>query len=223
MKTKSGSFLSFYKRFTYIQIKISMNSFTAEIGSRGYHVYRDTTWTNIALHQQVKVLKETNMLSKEIDPYCCKITIRWVNRIGEITVGHIPRELSRFVFYFIHEGGSVSGTVASLTPRISPIPEGGLEIPILMHFAHGNKNILVKMKSFVSAQVEKINETLNVKEILGEEEELNKEIFPEEIQMLPDGDEETENSETYRTEEESTSNEITEKNDDIDNEVIIID
>ena len=84
---------------------------TADIGSRGYHVYRETTWRNLTLQQQVKVLKETSSMSIDTEPYCCKITIKRVDRISDITMGHIPREFSRFVFYFIHEGGSVTGTV----------------------------------------------------------------------------------------------------------------
>ena len=128
-----------------------MNSVTAEIGSRGYHIYRETTWHqhSITLCQQVKVLKETNSISIDTDPYCCKIIIKSVDRIGDITVGHIPTELSRVAFYFIHEGGSVNGTVANKTPRPSPILEGGLEIPILMYFVHKNSTILNKMKTFV--------------------------------------------------------------------------
>ena len=98
------------------------------------------------LYQQVIVMKEINSMSIDIDPYCCRITLKRADRIGPITVGHIPRELSGFVFYFIHEGGSVIGTVANLTPRESPIPEGGIEIPILMHFGHEDKNICRKWK-----------------------------------------------------------------------------
>ena len=62
--------------------------------------------------------------------------IERVDRIGDITVGHIPGKLSRFVFPFIHEGGSVTRAVANITPKPSPIPEGGLKIPILMLFIH---------------------------------------------------------------------------------------
>ena len=43
-----------------------------------------------------------------------------------VTVGHIPRELSRFIYFFLHEGGSVNGTVADTHARVSPRPEGGL-------------------------------------------------------------------------------------------------
>ena len=178
-------------KFWLLLASHKMNSFSAEIGSRGYHVYRDTTWRNISLHQPVRVAKETNELSIEKDPYCCKITITRVDRIGPVTIGHIPRcQLSRFVFYFLHEGGSVSGTVASIAPNISPKPEGGLEI--LMHFTHGNMTILEKMNSFVVLQVERMKEKLNEKVLFEDENTeglLDEENYQEEIVVESDEDE----------------------------------
>lgn len=43
--------------------------------------------------------------------------IKRVNRIHNITLFYIPRELSRFTFYLKHEGGSNTGTAASITPE----------------------------------------------------------------------------------------------------------
>ena len=76
-----------------------MYSLTAEIGSRGYHVSRGTSWNNINIHQPFKVMKETNKESINIDTYCCKIAISRLNKIGPVTVGHIPREIFRYVFF----------------------------------------------------------------------------------------------------------------------------
>ena len=108
------------------------------------------------------MLKEANNISIGIDPYCCRITIKRVDRIGLVTVVHVPRELSRFIFYFIQEGGSVSGRVASTTPRLSPIPEGRLDVPILMHCTHENKAISSKIEILVRKQVEKIKKSFDV-------------------------------------------------------------
>ena len=85
-----------------------MNLLSAEVGLRGYYVYRETFWQNVSLHQYLKVVKETNETSIVIDPYYCKIMIKDVDRIRDNTVGHISRELLRFVFCFIHKGGSVT-------------------------------------------------------------------------------------------------------------------
>ena len=89
------------------------------------------------------------------------ITIKRVGRIGDITVDHIPRELSRLAFYYIHEGGSVIG---------SSIPEGGLEIPILMYFVHKNNAVLNKMKTFVINKIYHLHEKFefDVKEVVGD-------------------------------------------------------
>ena len=124
-------------------MSVTMQLFSAEVGSKGYHVYCKTSCRNIHLHQHVVVLKEVNSISINIDP---RITTKRVDRIGPVLVGHVPRELSRFIFYFIQEEGSVTGTVASTTPKISPIPEGGLEVPILMHFTLKTKLLLRKWK-----------------------------------------------------------------------------
>ena len=124
-------------------MSVTMQLFSAEVGSNGYHVYCKTSCRNIHLHQHVVVLKEVNSISINIDP---RITTKRVDRIGPVLVGHVPRELSRFIFYFIQEEGSVTGTVASTTPKISPIPEGGLEVAILMHFTLKTKLLLRKWK-----------------------------------------------------------------------------
>ena len=113
-----------------------MESFSAEIASREHHVYRGYAWSNITLNQMVEVYKENNPVSMSHDPYCCKTTVRKIDRIGPVTVGHIPREISQYVFYFSQEGGTTTGTVKGIVPKISPIPEGGLEIPLLLHFSN---------------------------------------------------------------------------------------
>ena len=70
-------------------------SFTTKIASRGYHVYMHTTWEKAQVDDNVVVKIETDVNSKMIDPYCCKIlTKNEEQRL--VTVGHIPREISRY-------------------------------------------------------------------------------------------------------------------------------
>ena len=88
-------------------------------------MYKNTTWTNAYAGQRVAVFIETNRNSIEKDPYSCAIKKKNPNFSVWDTVGHIPREISRHVFYFISaEKGSIAGTVMSTDYRNSPIPSG---------------------------------------------------------------------------------------------------
>ena len=139
-----------------------MYSFSAEVGSRGYHVYRNTSWNQICVNKAVVVYKEKNIVSIQIDPYCCAITITLVGKIDPVTVGHIPREIFRFVYFHLHEQGAISGTVVDTEPQISPISEGGLEIKLLLNFTHPVKRILNRMKELVLTQLSRLEDTFQL-------------------------------------------------------------
>ena len=152
----------------------------------------DTTFTAKQAgetYQDVVVLKEVNNISIDIDPYCCRITIKRVDRIEPLTVGHAPRELSRFIFYFIQEGVLLTGTVASTTSGISSIPKGGLEVPISIHFNHENKAISSKIEILVRKQVEKLKKIFDVETFA---EENFSENSPDEIPTCAEEGEEKE-------------------------------
>ena len=114
------------------------------------------------------MLKEVNKISIGIDPYCCKITIKRVDRSGPVTVRHVPRELPRFNFHFIQEGDSVTDTVPRTTPRISRILEVRLEVPILMHFTRESKAISSKVQILVRKQVGKMKKTFHLETLAKE-------------------------------------------------------
>ena len=50
-----------------------MYSFKAKIVSRGYHVFKETSWSNAKEEDEVKVGLQTNKSSNKIDPYACAI------------------------------------------------------------------------------------------------------------------------------------------------------
>ena len=82
---------------------------------------------------------ETKKSSLQVDPYACAIFFDSL-----ITVGHIPREISRHVHFFIKtEGDKVITDVKSLTYRTSLIRSGGLEIPLQLTFTCDNKLTLI--------------------------------------------------------------------------------
>ena len=51
-------------------------------------------------------------------------------KIGLIIVGHVPRELSHYVWYANQEGAKFESEVHDVKPQLSPLEQGGLEIPI---------------------------------------------------------------------------------------------
>ena len=60
--------------------------------------------------------------------------IKRADRLIAVTVGHVPREISRAVWFFLERGGSLTGKVAEEIYRPSPIAKGGLEILLLVEF-----------------------------------------------------------------------------------------
>ena len=67
------------------------------------------------------------------------------------TVGHILREVSRDVFFFIgEEGGRVDGFMLPTRYRPSSILSGGLEIPLILTFRSLRYNTHHNMKDFMT-------------------------------------------------------------------------
>ena len=126
-------------------------SFKAQVAARGFHVYRNITWTDVKQGDSVSVEIETNEESKKVDPHSCAIK-ELVGQLPQLkTVGHIPREISRHVFFFLKkENGRVEGTVHSTKYRPSPIPAGGLEIPLMLTFKSTRFVTHQKMKDFMT-------------------------------------------------------------------------
>ena len=67
------------------------------------------------------------------------------------TVGHTRREVSRHTYFYIEkEGGLIDGSVLSTRYRPSPIPSGGLEIPLMMTFGSPRYITHQKIKEFMT-------------------------------------------------------------------------
>ena len=69
-----------------------MYPFDCKVVSRGYRVYRNSTWQNVKSGGKVKVKIKTNKPSKSIDPYACTIKIKHKFFDTWLTVGHIILE-----------------------------------------------------------------------------------------------------------------------------------
>ena len=48
-------------------------AFQRKVASRGFHIYKNITWINVNIGQEISVQLETNDDSKKIDPYFCAI------------------------------------------------------------------------------------------------------------------------------------------------------
>ena len=96
---------------------------------RGYHVYKDDWVPGIGDTFQVEV-EETNVH----DRFACAVIV------NSQIVGHVPRELSRIVFYFIKNNGIVRGSVTGRRTR-STVHMKGLEIPCVYEFTAEQKKI----------------------------------------------------------------------------------
>ena len=57
---------------------------------------------NIAIHQPVKVMKETNEESINVDPYCCKITSCRPDKIGPCTITKLTHTKRNFEICSLH-------------------------------------------------------------------------------------------------------------------------
>ena len=83
-----------------------VHCFEAIIDSRGFHVHKEMTWSNAKFGDEVKVEVESNLKLIVHDPYSCAIEAKHEYFTGWKTVGHIPRQISRYVYFFIiQEGG----------------------------------------------------------------------------------------------------------------------
>ena len=89
--------------------------FEAIIVSRGFHVYKETTWSNAKVGDEVKVELRRNLKSIAHDSFSCAVKAEHEYFAWSKTVGHIPHEISWYVYFFIkQEGGRVYGKLKSL-------------------------------------------------------------------------------------------------------------
>ena len=103
--------------------------------------------------------------------FCCAI-IAMVDKPPRLkTVGHVPREISRHIFFFLkEENGKVDGFIYSTQYQPSPIPAGGLEIPLKLTFKSPSfithqkmKDFITNLYSYITRQKQKQMKTMTLK------------------------------------------------------------
>ena len=96
-----------------------------EITARGWHVYGKTVWQSPQKGEKLTAAKEKNKEALDIDPYAVAWMLKRRNKLIPDIVGHVPREISRFIWFFFTHGEKMEVNVLSVRPLPSPIPSGG--------------------------------------------------------------------------------------------------
>ena len=100
-------------------------SFTFDTGLRGYHEYK-IQW-NPYINQPVGFDQEIGNIH---DDFAVAGSVLLPGTQHLTIVGHIPRELSRYIWFALELGAEITGKVKSDRHRPSPLLQGGLEIPV---------------------------------------------------------------------------------------------
>ena len=109
-------------------------SYDIKCASRGFHETRK--FWKPKDHRKLEIAEEQCNL---FYPYAISI------------VGHIPREIPRFCYFFVNHGGLLRGNVSDTKYRRSPLPQGGLEIPMTLSVYQGKATAeeYESLKSFI--------------------------------------------------------------------------
>lgn len=69
---------------------------------------------------------------------------------GRLTVGHLPADISKICWFFLHKGGSI-GISVSGPRRRSALVQGGLEVPCELTFNTDKEKIFTKLKKLLAS------------------------------------------------------------------------
>ena len=87
------------------------------------------------------------------DCYALAVMKHMPGTLVDSVLRHLPRELSRFLFFITSHGASVSCTATNIHHRRSPLVQGGLEIPceVVVKMLSCEKNVVAidKLKILV--------------------------------------------------------------------------
>ena len=102
------------------------NNFEFYTVLRGHHVYSNTvTWIPY-VGQKITFKREHN---NPYDKFAVAGKVTMKEKIGLIVVGHAPRKLSPYIWFFTGEGAKFEVEVHEEKPMASLLAKGRLEIP----------------------------------------------------------------------------------------------
>ena len=110
------------------------------------------TWKRPKKDEIIFAEKESSKTAVEHDPYSIAWKKKNKSKITADVVGHVPKEISRAVFFFISRGGKVIGRVLNEKRDPSPIPKGGLEILLMVQFkiADEKRKYMERLKEIIT-------------------------------------------------------------------------
>ena len=123
------------------------NTIKSAIGLRGFHYYHTKEKWVPFLGQHLTFKREHN---NPEDKFAVAGQAALPGRLAPVTVGHIPREISRYMWYAIAHGADVTGKVDSPDPQRSPLLQGGLEIKVILTIIwenEENEENMMKLKA----------------------------------------------------------------------------
>lgn len=95
-----------------------------KMGIRGFHVYQEK-WKPF-IGQELSFVQEADNV---YDCFAVAVKTKCKGSLApQEIVGHVPLELSRFIFFAIQHGCSFSAKVLTQKPVRSPLVQGGLEV-----------------------------------------------------------------------------------------------
>ena len=90
-----------------------------------------------------------------VDPYACAIHVEGKYFNFRKAAGHIPREISRYIYCFVKkEEGSITVKILSVKYRSSSIPSEGLEISLILKVNSSKSITFLNMKQLVNEHYE---------------------------------------------------------------------
>ena len=186
------------------------SSYTTLIGSRGWHVYRKSTWKNPKKREVLSFKLETDSIALRFDPHSIAITRKSIEYLVPVTVGHIPLEISRHVYFFMEKGGKLEAQVDRVKCEESPIPKGGLEIitSVTFKIEDSKKRYLERLIKLIGEDYETPIETTNNSAVnFDDEQDTDKsddfDIDDKDIMFFIDDGDEKEEEEEKRSEGQS--------------------
>ena len=118
-----------------------MEKFAFDSAVRGYHVYKDV-WKP-AIGEKLHAEQEPD---NAVDKFAMKVVK------NNETVGHLPREDSRILWYFIARGGKICVEVTGRRRHCKQLC-GGMEIPCMLVFSCSSKAKINRLKELLESKI----------------------------------------------------------------------